>query len=166
MHDGALVALEKNLRYGEDSLGGVLTAGNGSSLHAWAEPETEGLTDRLFDMARGGETARLAGFVDAGAPPNLADERGDTLLMLAARNGHAGTVRALAARGADPERANDRGQRPLTGAVAQKEDEVVRALLEAGADPRAGSPSAVEMARRFGHAEFLAMFDQATPPGA
>ncbi|GAA0598186.1 ATP-binding protein [Actinomadura livida] len=164
MHDGALVSLEKNLRYGKDSLGGLLTAGNGTPLPARADPEADGLTARLFDMARSGDTVRLAGFIDAGAPPNLADERGDTLLMLAARHGHPDTVRALAARGADPERANDRGQRPLAGAVAGKEGGVVRALLDAGADPHAGSPSAVDTAHRFGRTEFLALFDETAPP--
>ncbi|WP_347813572.1 ATP-binding protein [Actinomadura sp. 6K520] len=166
MHDGALVSLEKNLRYGKGSLGGLLTAGNGSSLLTGPDPDTEDLPARLCEMARTGDTVRLAGFVDAGAPPNLADEKGDTLLMLAARHGHADTVRALAARGADPERANDRGRRPLAGAVAKKEGEVVRALLDAGADPRAGSPSAVDTARRFGHTEFLALFDETAPPPA
>ncbi|MGP4028408.1 ATP-binding protein [Actinomadura sp. 3N407] len=166
LQDGALVALEKNLRYGEDSLGGLLTAGSRVPLMTDADPEMGEFTARLFEMARTGETAELAGYVDAGVPPNLSDDKGDTLLMLAAHHGHPGTVRALAARGADPERANDRGQRPLTGAVFKKEAEVVRALLEAGADPRAGSPSAVDTARMFGRTEFLAWFDETVPPPA
>ncbi|WP_420884789.1 ATP-binding protein [Actinomadura geliboluensis] len=161
--DGALVALEKRLSYGEDSLGGLLTA---DSVLADAFPEGDEFADRMFDLARAGDTGRLVGYVDAGAPVNLANERGDTLLMLAAYHGHPETVRALAARGADPERANDRGQRPLAGAVFKKETAVVRALLDAGADPRAGSPSAAETARMFGDAEFLAWFDEVAPPPA
>src|SRR5690606_17084186 len=101
---------------------------------------------------------------EAGVPVNLATERGDTLLMLAAYHGHPETVRALAARGADPERANDRGQRPLAGAAFKQEAKVVRALLDAGADPRAGSPSAMDTARMFGNAEFLSWFEEAAPP--
>nr|WP_246077774.1 ankyrin repeat domain-containing protein [Actinomadura hallensis] len=131
-----------------------------------AEAEMEEFATRLFDMARRGDAVELIGYVDAGVPPNLSNDKGDTLLMLAAYHGHADTVRALAARGADPERANDRGQRPLAGAVFKKEAEVVRALLEAGADPRAGSPSAVETAKMFGHTEFLAWFEEAAPPPA
>nr|WP_121437986.1 ankyrin repeat domain-containing protein [Actinomadura pelletieri] len=115
--------------------------------------------DRLFEMARAGRTAELVEYVEAGVPPNLSDDGGDTLLMLAASHGHADTVRALAARGADPERPNDEGLRPLPGAVLQREPDVVRALLDAGADPRAGSPSAVDTARMFGGTEFLAWFD-------
>ncbi|MEU8342959.1 ankyrin repeat domain-containing protein [Spirillospora sp. NPDC048832] len=120
----------------------------------------------MFDLARAGDTGRLIGYVDAGTPVNLCNERGDTLLMLAAYHGHAETVRALAARGADPERANDRGQRPLAGAVFKRETAVVRALLDAGADPRAGSPSAAETARMFGDTEILAWFDEVAPPPA
>lgn len=162
--DGALVALEKHLRYGEDSLGGLLTAESRVPVMTDADPEMEEFAARLFEMARTGRTAQLAGYLDAGVPVNLSNDKGDTLLMLAAYHGHAGTVRALAARGADPERANDRGQRPLAGAVFKKEPEVVRALLDAGADPRAGSPSAADTARMFGNTEFLAWFDETTPP--
>jgi anti-sigma regulatory factor (Ser/Thr protein kinase) len=164
--DGALVALEKHLTYGEDSLGGVLTARRRAPAVNGADPEIEGFATRLFELARAGDTERLLAYVDAGVPVNLSNDKGDTLLMLAAYHGHPGTVRALAARGADPERANDRGQRPLAGAVFKKETDVVRALLDAGADPRSGSPSAADTARMFGHTEFLAWFDEAAPPSA
>ncbi|CNE71116.1 Putative ankyrin-like protein [Mycobacterium tuberculosis] len=165
--DGALVSLEKLLTYGEDSLGGLLTADSRPPGPAGApEAEAEKFTGRLFELARTGDTRRLVGYVDAGVPANLANARGETLLMLAAYHGHPETVRALAARGGDPERANDRGQRPLAGAVFKREAAVVRALLDAGADPRAGSPSAADTARMFGEAEFLAWFDEAAPPPA
>lgn len=162
--DGALVSLEKRLTYGEDSLGGLLTAGSRVPVLTGTDPGIEDFAARLFDLARSGDTRRLVDFVEAGVPVNLATERGDTLLMLAAYHGHPETVRALAARGADPERANDRGQRPLAGAVFKKEAKVVRALLDAGADPRAGSPSALDTARMFGNAEFLSWFEEAAPP--
>ncbi|GAA5059736.1 hypothetical protein HNP84_005044 [Thermocatellispora tengchongensis] len=122
--------------------------------------ELEEFATRMFDLARRGETERLAAYVDAGVPADLTNDKGDTLLMLAAYHGHADTVRALAARGADPGRANDRGQTPLAGAVFKKEAEVVRALLEAGADPAAGTPSAIDTARMFGHEEFLRWFEE------
>lgn len=104
----------------------------------------------LFDLARAGDTARVAAYVDAGAPADLTDAKGDTLLMLAAYHGHAGTVRALLERGADPGRANDRGQTPLAGAVFKGDAEVVGVLLAAGADPDAGTPSARATAQVFG----------------
>ncbi|MFB9252709.1 ankyrin repeat domain-containing protein [Sphaerisporangium melleum] len=109
-------------------------------------------------MARAGDTDRLCAYVDAGVPAGLANDKGDTLLMLAAYHGHAETVRALLERGADPDRANDRGQTPLAGAVFKKEPDVVRALLAAGADPHRGNPSAYATAQMFGQAEMLAWF--------
>ncbi|GAA2884381.1 ankyrin repeat domain-containing protein [Streptosporangium fragile] len=122
------------------------------------DPELEEFATRLFDLARSGETEQLRAYVEAGVPVNLSNDRGDTLLMLAAYHGHAETVRMLAALGADPGRANDRGQTPLAGAVFKKEPEVVRALLSAGADPDQGNPSATETARMFGQDEYLKLF--------
>ncbi len=165
--DGALVALEKRLAYGEDSLGGLLTADSEVQSGNGSRPGTdERLAARLFEMARAGDTRGILSHVDAGVPVNLSDHRGETLLMHAACHGHPETVRALALHGADPDRANDLGHRPLAGAVFKRETEVVRALLEAGADPRAGSPSAHDTARLVGDTELLAWFEEAAPPPA
>lgn len=112
---------------------------------------------RLFDMARHGDTVTLDAYVAAGVSPNLSNDKGECLLMLAAYHGHAETVTALLARGADPDRVNDRGQTPLAGAVFKGADLVVRALVEAGADPRSGTPSAVDTARTFGRDDYLAL---------
>ncbi|MEU3227865.1 ankyrin repeat domain-containing protein [Streptomyces sp. NPDC006976] len=122
------------------------------------DPEVVELASKVFDLARGGDADALAAYVDAGVPANLTNDRGDTLLMLAAYHGHAAAVAALAARGADPDRANDRGQTPLAGAVFKGEETVVRALLDAGADPAAGTPSALDTARMFGKADLLELF--------
>ncbi|WP_327270138.1 ankyrin repeat domain-containing protein [Streptomyces sp. NBC_01218] len=122
------------------------------------DPEVIELATKVFDLARRGETDALAAHVDAGVPSNLTNDRGDSLLMLAAYHGHASAVTALAARGADPDRANDRGQTPLAGAVFKGETPVVEALLAAGADPAGGTPSAVETARMFGKADLLELF--------
>ncbi|CAN5380655.1 ankyrin repeat domain-containing protein [soil metagenome] len=116
------------------------------------------LARRLFDMARAGDSVSLAAYLDAGAPVDLTNAAGDTLIMLAAYHGHADTVRALTGRGADVNRVNDRGQSPLAGAVFKGEDEVVRALLDAGADPGAGAPNAIDTARMFERTTYLEMF--------
>lgn len=105
---------------------------------------------RLFDLARTGATVELAAYVDSGVPANLTNDKGDSLLMLAAYHGHADLVEALLRRGAEVNRTNDRGQTPLAGAVFKAEDEVVRVLLTGGADPGAGNPSALDTARMFG----------------
>ncbi|WP_019549761.1 ankyrin repeat domain-containing protein [Streptomyces sulphureus] len=119
------------------------------------DPEVLELAQRVFDLARKGDSATLAAYVDAGVPVNLTNDRGDSVLMLAAYHGHAEAVSALLQRGADPDRANDRGQTPLAGAVFKGEEEVVRVLLDAGADPEEGQPSAVETARMFDKLELL-----------
>ncbi|MFI8517933.1 ankyrin repeat domain-containing protein [Streptomyces sp. NPDC085481] len=122
------------------------------------DPEVVELAAKVFDLARTGDAAALAAYVDAGVPANLTNDRGDSLVMLAAYHGHAGAVTALLERGADADRANDRGQTPLAGAVFKGEDAVVRALMAGGANPEAGTPSAVDTARMFGKTELLELF--------
>lgn len=123
------------------------------------DPEVLELAQKIFDLARDGDTDTLAAYVDAGVPADLTNEKGDSLIMLAAYHGHPASVRVLVERGADPDRANDRGQTPLAGAVFKGEAEVVRALLDGGADPRAGQPSAVDTARMFEKQDLLNLFD-------
>jgi uncharacterized protein len=125
------------------------------------EDDIEKLATRLFDMARRGDTAGLDAYLAAGVPPDLNNQSGDTLVMLAAYHGHAATVDALVVHGADPNRANDKGQTPIAGAVFKGEVEVVEALLRGGADPRLGHPNAVDTARMFGRDDLVALFDNA-----
>ncbi|MER5529001.1 ankyrin repeat domain-containing protein [Streptomyces sp. NPDC002677] len=122
------------------------------------DPEVVELATKIFDLARQGRTEALVAYLDAGVPANLTNDRGDSLVMLAAYHGHADAVRELLGRGAEADRVNDRGQSPLAGAVFKGETEVVKALVEAGADPAAGTPSAVDTARMFGKTELLELF--------
>lgn len=126
------------------------------------DPERPELTDeavqlahQLFDMAREGRTEQLGAYLDAGAPADLTDPAGNTLLMLAAYHGHAELVRDLAGRGADVDALNDRGQSPLAGAVFKGEADVVTVLLDAGADPDAGHPTARATAEMFERTDLL-----------
>lgn len=125
------------------------------------DPEVLQLAAKVFDLARQGRTGTLAAYVDAGVPADLTNDKGDTLVMLAAYHGHADTVAALLDRGADPDRINDRGQTPLAGAVFKGAEEVVRALLSGGADPGRGAPSAIDTARMFGKDDLLKLFGAA-----
>ena len=124
-----------------------------------ADPEVLHLAAKIFNLARQGDAATLAAYVDAGVAANLCNDKGDTLIMLAAYHGHPQTVAALLERGADPNRANDRGQTPLAGAVFKGERAVIDALLNGGADPTAGTPSAVETARMFGNDDLVTLFE-------
>ena len=113
------------------------------------DPGVIELAGRVFDLARGGVTDELAAYVDAGVPVNLTNDKGDTLLILAAYHGHPETVGALLDRGADHSRANDRGQTALAAAVFRQSADTVSRLLAAGADPDAGGPSARATAQFF-----------------
>ncbi|WP_256837988.1 ankyrin repeat domain-containing protein [Ornithinimicrobium faecis] len=113
------------------------------------------LAHQLFDLARQGAADQLGAYLDAGAPVDLTDPKGNTLLMLAAYHGHAGLVADLGRRGADVNRLNDRGQSPLAGAIFKGEPDVVAALLEHGADPDAGEPTARATAQMFGRSDLL-----------
>ncbi|MDT7730474.1 MAG: uncharacterized protein QOK45_727 [Mycobacterium sp.] len=117
---------------------------------ATVDTEVLDLASRIFDMARSGDAATLAAYIDAGVPINLTNTNGDTLVMLAAYYGHESAVAALIARGADVDRHNKRGQTPLAGAVFKNDTTIIELLLRVNADPLAGSPSALETARYFG----------------
>ncbi|RKR92508.1 hypothetical protein BDK92_6949 [Micromonospora pisi] len=124
------------------------------------DEETLAFAHRMFDLARDGRTAELVGQVAAGLPVDLTNDKGDTLLILAAYHAHPDTVAALLSHGADAARTNDRGQTALAAAAFRRSTETVNALLAAGADPHHGSPSAVETARFFELDEMLALLQR------
>ncbi|MCW2718039.1 ankyrin repeat domain-containing protein [Pseudonocardia sp.] len=115
------------------------------------EPDEQTLefAHQMFELARAGGTEELAANVDAGLPVDLTNDKGDTLLILAAYHAHPETVSALLARGADPGRVNDRGQTALGAATFRRTRDSVVALLAAGADPAAGRQSALAVAQFF-----------------
>ncbi|BEP14293.1 ankyrin repeat domain-containing protein [Acidothermaceae bacterium B102] len=115
---------------------------------------------RMFELARSGATDELGVALSRGLPPDLTNDKGDTLLMLAAYHDHPATVRVLLAGGADTSRANDRGQTALTAGVFRQNEATVRALLAAGADPDDGGPSAREIAAFFRLPAMAAILDE------
>lgn len=121
------------------------------------DDETLAFAHRLFDLARDGGTAELTGYLAAGLSPDLTNDKGDTLLILAAYHDHPDAVEALLGGGASVDRANDRGQTALTAAVFRRSEPTVRALLAAGADVGAGSPSALATADFFELPEMAAL---------
>lgn len=125
----------------------------GMSEEALPEDVQE-LVTRLFTMAREGNLD-LLDYIEQGVDADLANQDGNTFLMLAAYHGHAELVKALAGGGGDVDKLNGRGQSPLAGAIFKKEDAVVDTLLELGADPHAGQPSAAATAEMFGRDDLL-----------
>ena len=133
----------------------------------------------MFDLARRGDPT-LIDYLASGLPPNLTNNRGDTLLMLASYHGHSDLVRRMllqetpsGSRGwrgkPDPNQLNGRGQSIVAGAVFKGYDEVVKVLIEHGADPLAGQPNAEECARMFnkweGEGGFRELFEGAEGRG-
>jgi ankyrin repeat protein len=108
-----------------------------------------------FACARGGDADGLRALLDLGLPPDVRNEKGDSLLMLASYHGHAAAVRLLLERGADPDLASDRGQTPLAGAAFKGDAGTAALLLDGGAavDGAAGPDGRTPLM-------FAAMFDR------
>ena len=119
--------------------------------------DVQAFATRLFQMARGGE-ATLLDYVDQGVDVNLANQDGNSLLMLAGYSGHLALTEGLIARGADVNALNAHGQSPLAGTIFKKEDDIARALINAGADASLGSPLLFVFAIMFGGEELFVLF--------
>jgi uncharacterized protein len=104
------------------------------------DPQVLELARQVFDLARQGDAAMLAAVIEKGVPPNLRNDNGDSLLMLASYHGHVDAVRTLLERGADPDLRNNNGQTPIAGAAFKGFDAVVETLLAHGADVEGASP--------------------------
>lgn len=71
------------------------------------------LYQMAFDFARNNEFETLLKMIDAGLSPNLTNEKGDSLLMLASYDGSFETTKMLLEKGAEVDKKNDRGQTHL-----------------------------------------------------
>ncbi|TFK43107.1 ankyrin repeat-containing domain protein [Crucibulum laeve] len=117
--------------------------------------ETIDFAHKMFEAARTGNSELLLAAIDAGLPLNLTNDKGNTLLMLAAYAGQAELTKQLLDRGADPNRLNDLGQSMIAGAVFKAHTDVVKALAEKGADPRIGTPNAIQAAIMFNRKDLM-----------
>ena len=97
------------------------------------DAETLAFAGRVFQHARMGHAGELAELFGQGLPANLRNDKGDSLLMLAAYNGQEDAARVILEAGGDPELANDRGQTPLAGAAFKNDLAIARLLLRHGA---------------------------------
>lgn len=104
------------------------------------DEKTLNFARKVFQFARSGEAEQLASLLSQGMPPNLRNERGDSLLMLACYHGHCDAARALLESGADAELENDAGQTPLAGAAFKGDLAIARLLLDHGAQVDNGGP--------------------------
>lgn len=128
-----------------------------SSSHAAFDEGTLQFLQQVFRWVRAGNAAALAPVLAARLPPNLLNEQGDSLLILAAYHGRAEVVRLLLQAGADPEVVNDRGQTALGAAAFQGDAGIVRQLLAHGAqvDSPRGGRTAFMIAAMFDRVEIM-----------
>ncbi|MDP4024565.1 ankyrin repeat domain-containing protein [Methylobacterium sp. NEAU 140] len=124
------------------------------------DDETLAFAARVFQYARMGHAEELAELFGQGLPANLRNDKGDSLLMLAAYNGQEAAARAILEAGGDPELANDHGQTPLAGAAFKNDLAVARLLLDHGAQvdgTGGGSRTALMTAAMFDRTEMVAL---------
>ena len=134
------------------------------TLTAEEEQRYAELQRMALEAARGGDRETLEPMLNAGMPASLRDEKGNSLLMLAAYHGHGDLVKLLLAGGADPDARNDRSQTPLAGVAFKGHLDIARVLLQGGADPMAdqgGGRTPVMFAAMFGHLEMVKLLEQA-----
>lgn len=112
----------------------------------------------VFECARRGDAVMLGRLIDKGLPPNLRNDKGDSLVMLASYHGHAEAVRVLLSKQADPNLANDNGQLPIAGAAFKGYRDVIETLLAHGAKVDGASAdgrTALIMAAMFNRTEIV-----------
>lgn len=115
---------------------------------------------RVFQYARMGHADELAELFGQGLPANLRNDKGDSLLMLAAYNGQVEATRVILEAGGDPELGNDRGQTPLAGAAFKGARAIVELLLAHGAAVDAtgdGTRTALMTAAMFDRTEIVGL---------
>ena len=88
-----------------------------------------------FDFARNNDAESLKIMLKNGLNPNLANHKGDSLLMLASYHNALNCVRLLLDFGANVDKPNDRGHTPLAGVCFKGYTQVAKLLLESGANP-------------------------------
>lgn len=119
----------------------------------------ESFVKLAFDFARNDDATSLQIMLDNGLNPNLANHKGDTLLMLASYHNALECVKLLLSKGANVDTPNDRGHTPLAGVCFKGYKEVAELLLEFGANPDGcgGALSPINTAIMFRRKEILTL---------
>lgn len=119
----------------------------------------ESFVKLAFDFARNDDASSLQIMLDNGLNPNLANHKGDTLLMLASYHNALDCVKLLLKFGANVDTPNDKGHTPLAGVCFKGYKEVAELLLENRANPDGvgGALSPINTAIMFRRKEILKM---------
>ncbi len=99
------------------------------------EKKMEEFCQQAFDFARQNDKQSLEVMLDSGLNVNLANHKGNTLLMLAAYHNSLDVARMLLERGALVDKKNDKNQTPLAGVCFKGYYQMAQLLIEFGANP-------------------------------
>ena len=125
------------------------------------DPDVVELAHRLLDAARAGDRALLEQYLDAGAPVDLTDPQGNSLLMLAAYHGHAARSGRWQRAARTSTGSTTGPRRPWPERCSRASARCLEVLVAAGADPDLGSPSARATAVFFERPDLGALLDRA-----
>lgn len=90
---------------------------------------------KSFDMARNNDYQSLEILLKNGLNPDLTNDRGDSLLILASYHNSVECVELLLKYHASVDKVNDKDLSPLSGVCYKGHVEVAKLLLQAGANP-------------------------------
>lgn len=124
------------------------------------------LQQLALDAARTGDMGILVPMLNAGMPVNLADEKGNSLLMLASYHGHLQLTELLLESGAAPDQRNVRNQTPLAGVAFKGGLGIAELLVKHGADPNAdqgGGRLPIQFAAMFGNPDIVEFLNSLQP---
>lgn len=129
------------------------------NLSAQEYAKMEEFVKLSFDFARADDSQSLKIMLDNGLNPNLANHKGNTLLMLASYHNALNCVKLLLDFGANVDKPNDKGHTPLAGVCFKGHKKVAHLLLEAGANPNGfgGALSPINTAIMFRKKEILSL---------
>lgn len=145
---------------GGDSMSGAQNLAQNLTPQEYAKMEE--FVKLSFDFARADDSQSLKIMLDNGLNPNLANHKGDTLLMLASYHNALHCVKLLLDFGANVDKPNDKGHTPLAGVCFKGHKKVAHLLLEAGANPNGfgGALSPINTAIMFRKKKILALLLQ------
>lgn len=136
-------------------------------MRTWAEYlKTAKVEEPIFDHVRSGNYSEVLKYLEGLGNPDLRNEKGYSLLMLAAYNGHLSLVSLLISCHADVNSRDDNGNTILMGVAFKGHEKIARQLIRAGADLHATNPkgqTALTFAEAFGREDLVRLFTELSP---
>lgn len=120
--------------------------------------------EEVFQAARQGDLEKINFALNRGFDIQKRNEKGHSVLMLAAYNGHYNLAEALISRGADVNSVDDTGNSILMGVVFKGHNRIFDLLVTSGADlefQNSKGQSALDFAVMFGRRDLILRINKA-----